>query len=592
MMEAASSVGSSTVICVRLFGPLEVSRRRPDGSWQIVKKDEWNQGTPPRSVLKRLLTTPGRRLARSDIEDDLWPDAGMELADRNLSNALMVIRRVIGKDLVETAGPLCGLVGQSQIWTDLDACALLLKQAENRGCTTPQALPLLEEALSYLERGKCLEDESEIWCHAVRTDAERMCRQVRVWLAESYEKAGKFWQAGEVYRAMTRATPGDEEALKAWIQMLARCAKIQEARACYQEVKNAWEGQGFVLSKKAEELAVSIERMEDVNRRNATKRIGAFAGGLLFTAHQLFSPANAGELLYNEEILSICAANIPVLWQLYFDGHFAEVQQALPEYIPQLTFLAQRPTYQKRAASLISKALQLTALMEKHVYNSGNALLYAQQGEYYGQLAKNPNLQIASLIQQANIYLDLSQTWRELQAYKRAYRLYQEVKRNSEISPLLVGRVYIGLAKSYGKFGEYKKRALGFLEMAHKIYPAHPETDAAFDYSCHTRFTLLNHTSLTYLNIGQLEQALSTFEQVSAPVTLVPRKLEFLIRRSMIFFALNDLEQACNCTSLAATSSKALGSDLRYNEAYNIYERMLRKWPQERRVKTLADCFC
>ena len=91
MMESVSGVVSSTVICVRLFGPLEVSRRLLDGCWQVVKKDEWTMGTPPRSVLKRLLTTPGRRLSRSDIEDDLWPDAGMDLADRNLANALMVL---------------------------------------------------------------------------------------------------------------------------------------------------------------------------------------------------------------------------------------------------------------------------------------------------------------------------------------------------------------------------------------------------------------------------------------------------------------------------------------------------------------------
>lgn len=246
-MESVYGVSSSTIICVRLFGPLEVSRRGPDGSWQTVKKEEWNQGTPPRSVLKRLLTTPGRHLSRVDIEDDLWPETDAELADRNLSNALMVIRRIIGKDLVETSGSLCGIADQSHVWTDLDACYTLLRAAENNGCTTAEALPFLEETHRYLARGKCLEDESETWCHAVRTDAERMGRQCHLWLAEGYELADKLWQAGEVYRVMTCTLPPDEEALQRWMQMLARHGKQRDALQWYQEHQGFFEDQGFSL---------------------------------------------------------------------------------------------------------------------------------------------------------------------------------------------------------------------------------------------------------------------------------------------------------------------------------------------------------
>lgn len=259
MMEAVSDVLSSPRIRVRLFGPLEVSRCLPDGSWQVVKKAEWTLGTPPRSVLKRLLTTPGRRLSRSDIEDDLWPDTGMELAMQNLSNALMVLRRIIGKDLVETIGPLCAIAGQAQVWTDLDACAALLKQAENQGYTTPEALPLLEEALGYLERGTCLEDESEAWCHAVRADAERMCRQCRLWLAQAYERQGKLWQAGEQYWALCNQIPPDEEALRAWITILALHNRPEEALKCYQDIKKIAEAQNFTLSPRTVQLVGKIE---------------------------------------------------------------------------------------------------------------------------------------------------------------------------------------------------------------------------------------------------------------------------------------------------------------------------------------------
>ncbi|HEU5383357.1 MAG TPA: BTAD domain-containing putative transcriptional regulator [Ktedonobacteraceae bacterium] len=259
-MESAYGVSSSTMVCVRLFGPLEVSRRLADGSWQVVKKEAWTLGTPPRSALKRLLTTPGRRLSRGDIEDDLWPDAGVELAGQHLSNALMVIRRIVGKELVETAGSLCAIAGQERVWTDLDACKMLLRETENRGYTASQVLPLLEEALRYVERGECLEDESGTWCHAVRADAERIGRQCRMWLASGYELAGKLWQAGEVYRAMMRILPPDEEALQSWMQMLVRCGKLRDALQCYQDNQDFFEHQGFSFSS---EITVFARQLQE-----------------------------------------------------------------------------------------------------------------------------------------------------------------------------------------------------------------------------------------------------------------------------------------------------------------------------------------
>lgn len=257
-MVEAHGISASTVVCVRLFGPLEVSRRF-DGNWQVVPKSAWTLGTPPRSVLKRLLTTPGRRLSRSDIEDDLWPGASMELASHNLHNGLMVIRRVVGADLVETTGSLCGIADQSRVWTDLDACFSLIRDAENEGCTTPEALVILEEALHYFERGQCLEDEIEKWCYAVRADAERLCKQCRWWLATGYEQHGKVWQAGEQYKALTRTLPPDEKALRAWMALLYQQGKPHEALMCYEEAKAFAQERGLPLSRRLDTLARQLE---------------------------------------------------------------------------------------------------------------------------------------------------------------------------------------------------------------------------------------------------------------------------------------------------------------------------------------------
>lgn len=593
MMLQDQDIPSSCQVRVYLFGPLEVLKREAGGIWKPIEKKQWRDSKPARRVFKRLLAQPGRRLSRSRLQDEIWPNLDFELADKYLYNAMSIIHGIIGKDLVTTWEASYELAGQAVIWTDIDACEYLLKAAENQGYTAIQTLPHLEQALTYLERGEYLEREEGAWCYSFRARAEDMLKQCRFWLAEAYEVQGKYWQAGEQYRNLCQSIPPDEHALCAWIAMLTRQGKIAEALKRYQDIKRFVEGQGFVLPPAIEQVVSSRESQEDVNRRTATKRMSTLVSGLLFAARQPFPLIHTSGLLHSEEAFLNCTTSIPLLWQLYFDGHLAEVSSPLfSEYLPQILFLVQNPNYRERAASLASKAFQLAALIAKHHQNWGDALLYAQRGEQYGQLAEDPNLQIASLIQQANIYFDLRQIWRELQAYQKAYSFSQEeAKQNREVSPLLLGRVYIGLAKSYGKFSDRKQQALGFLGMAHEVYPEHAETDPAFHYSCHTQFTLLNHTGLTYLNIGQPKQALRTFECISVPSTLVPRRLEWLIRMATTAFAMGDLGQTYEHVQLAATSAKTLGSGLRYNEAYNIYEQMRDRWPQEVRVKTLTEYF-
>jgi len=247
----------------------------------------------------------------------------------------------------------------------------------------------------------------------------------------------------------------------------------------------------FVLIKEGDKkhdsskiCSYQILEADIVNRREATKQLGALSLPLIT------SPlTQAAHLLHNEEILSICVTNIPICWRLYFDGHLSEVHHVLlPLYIPQLAALTNETGYQERAASVASKAFLLAAVIEMHYRNNRNALINAQQGVFYGKLAADLNLQIASLIQQGNIYFSLKQPLEELEAYQKAHHLCQKARYSSEVSPLLRGRVYIGLAKAYSQFKE-EKESLHCLSMAHERYPEHPEEDSAFSYTCHSRYT-------------------------------------------------------------------------------------------------------
>lgn len=162
---------------------------------------------------------------------ELWPERDVEAADTSLQGAISLVRSTIGKTLVTSYDGGYALAGQSVIWVDLDAAQALLKAAAKQGPASTAALPLLEEALSFLERGIYLEEESDSWVYAVRANSENALRQCYLWLAENYEAQGQFWLAGEQYRALLRIMPPDEQALERWMMLLSQQGKPAKRNA-------------------------------------------------------------------------------------------------------------------------------------------------------------------------------------------------------------------------------------------------------------------------------------------------------------------------------------------------------------------------
>lgn len=257
-MQMEQDIPASVVVRVYLLGPLELWKKDPSGAWKVVPKEKWKNSKPARAVFKRLLVQPGRRLARSTVEDDIWSESEhFELVAKSVYNAISLFRGIIGKPLVTCWEAAYAIADQTLVWTDLDACTALLKEAEDRRGSI-QAMPLLEHAVALLERGELLEGENGRWCYAFRQRAEDQFRHARLWLAESYEAQGKRWQAGEQYRAMIFTNPSDEDALQHWLEMLARHGKRQEALKCYQDMRVFMEEQGFPLSPEMEQKVTSL----------------------------------------------------------------------------------------------------------------------------------------------------------------------------------------------------------------------------------------------------------------------------------------------------------------------------------------------
>lgn len=292
-------------------------------------------------------------------------------------------------------------------------------------------------------------------------------------------------------------------------------------------------------------------------------------------------------LLRAEEILTLCTAHIPLCWQLYFEGGRAEVEKVLPDYIAQLSTLARHPSaYQKRAATQLSQAYQLASLLAAQHQDYGAANTAARQGLVYGELAGDASLQVAALIRQALVAFFLKRPCPCLHAYQSALQLAPQA------SPLLQGRVYAGLAEVWSKHGQ-ESEARHFLEMAQKTFPQTVEDDPSYTYTHFTHTSVSTYEGLMHLNLRQLAQSEQAFARIDRLISTdaVPNRLELLVHQAMVACSQGELEQTGKLIEAAIPMSAILGSQLRADQIYEIYERMVSKWGDEPVVKELEELF-
>ncbi|MBA2395983.1 MAG: helix-turn-helix transcriptional regulator [Ktedonobacteraceae bacterium] len=310
---------------------------------------------------------------------------------------------------------------------------------------------------------------------------------------------------------------------------------------------------------------------------------------LVNTSSTVFDMAQGGAKspLYPDEILLLSAVNIPLCWQLYYEGGFVELRSILPSYIQQLTVLALPPSrYQKQAAYLASQVHQLSYLLALQNQDFGTSLNHTQEALHYAHIAEDTNLQIASLARKAYIYFCLHRNGQKLQAYEEAFRLC------NTCSPLLRGYIYAGLAETYASYQD-EARAHEFLQLAHKHYPDRPEEDPTYIYT-HFRWpTFYNLAGQIHLHLKQPEEAWKSFMTVDrlVPECEEPYRVELMVYQAATAVELGDMEQGCDLLIAAVQSARNLGSELRYNEAYKVYIHMQTRWRNEARVQALEELF-
>ncbi len=316
------------------------------------------------------------------------------------------------------------------------------------------------------------------------------------------------------------------------------------------------------------------------SRRDAITLLASFSAGLL-------NDMRSTTHWQAEDILTLCSAGVVACWKLFWEGDFEEVEKALPIYLARLAPLthAANPC-QKRAASLVSQTHQIASLLVLERQAFDLALMHCKQAFFYGDLAEDPQLQVAALIRQANIYFYRKHPEHLLQTYQHALEYVKG------ISPLLRSRVYSGLSSAQAELGQ-KQEALRFAGLAQEEFPSHPEDDPAFLYTNTTRYILHFNEASAYLHFQQPHLAWEALHHaaVFVPNEVTPRGMELQNHRVIISVALGNLEQSTAYFERAVESGRTLGSDLHQNEARDIYQQMQIRWPQERRVKQLEMLF-
>jgi len=234
LMNAPAS--DSPLLCIYLLGGFDVSidgRHVHDSAWRLSKA---------RSLLKLLALTPGYRLHREQVLDQLWPDLEPAAAANNLHQALHAARRAlasIGIDAQEQ--PVLAL--QRQILT-LQPSMPLWVDAAAFDAAARQAAESDDPDVGYraldIYRGELLpEDPYEEWAVERREALREQHLLLLVRLAQLHENRQEYTPAIDVLRRAVALDPAREEVTVGLMRLYALTGRGQQALRLYQRLEAA-----------------------------------------------------------------------------------------------------------------------------------------------------------------------------------------------------------------------------------------------------------------------------------------------------------------------------------------------------------------
>ncbi len=352
------------------------------------------------------------------------------------------------------------------------------------------------------------------------------------------------------------------------------------------------------LQKTPEQLGL-LEDYKEVKRREANKAIAGLVSGLLISSTEITNVPPLTDL-WTDDLLTIYSRGIAACQDLYYNGNPHQVEAILPLYNRQTTQLAQRTgVLQQPAARLASQTYQLACELATDREDFGTAKQTGQQAFIYAQIADDANLQVNALISLANLGWHLSSTQPSfirkhsrdaLQAYELAVSLF-----NENVTPLLKGRTYAGIAEVHAMRGEFQD-AMRTMGLAYEHFPMKPEDDPAYPYLRVSRYSLYvfgdAQSRLLLKQPKEADKALIAMQKETNDPEIEPiTRVDLLYYQAEAQIQQGEIEQSIAFLTEAATLAKSLGSRLYFNKLVASYQQLKAQWPKETLVTASEEAF-
>jgi transcriptional regulator with XRE-family HTH domain len=286
------------------------------------------------------------------------------------------------------------------------------------------------------------------------------------------------------------------------------------------------------------------------------------------------------------------ARGVSALHDLYFEGARPDAIDALlPLYAEQTAMLAlQSSPTQRAAARIASQAQRLLCEVGTDREDYGTAQQAGQRALYYGELAQDPNLPVAALISLGTIAFHRRFSATAVDIFERAIALFSD-----EVTPLLKGRTYAGIAEVYAMQGELQK-AMTAMGLAYDVFPMEPEKDPAYPYIRASRYSLYvfgDAQSRLFLdqpkeaNKALITMAKETNDPEVEPIT----RLDLLYYQAETQIRQREIVPSTDILTEAALLAKSLDSRLYFSKLVASYETLRMQWPREAQITALKDVF-
>lgn len=327
-----------------------------------------------------------------------------------------------------------------------------------------------------------------------------------------------------------------------------------------------------------------------ISRRTALTTLATLSTVLLMKVQQ--QPTAA----VMEEFLAQCSASVTTC-RLLMDGDgISAVSYTVPKYLPLLERFAQQPSqYQRVAAYLAAQSCLLMATAELHRLRYQQSNTYYRLAVQYGKLSDDPNLHVAAIKQYAMRQLEDRHSEQALALYQQALPVIQQAYQEhgaQALLPRVEGQIYLGIATS--------------LAFVHK--QRNKEIDAYYDRAQET-FADPTVQQLPYMNLGThllyLNEGLGRAEmgditggraslakvQTQNQQSGISERLRFEIMNQQAAIALKDgdLEEFVHYSILGMQGAQTIGSERRRQEVLDNWKLALKMWPDEPRVRELAE---